>query len=145
MSAPQLPQVVVDGDWFQPEIFYPVSTAARRSCIESSSPSYYPHETGTSPLQSAKSSFSLNPAIRDDVQYQPILPAVEDHSIALLLEPPTRSMTSIPVATPDNDFLGFCKGAWKLQNGDQKGSMKKCSEADAWSRNASRAKPGHAQ
>ncbi|KAK4497340.1 hypothetical protein PRZ48_011791 [Zasmidium cellare] len=45
--------------------------------------------------------------------------------------------TAVPTPNPDNDFLGFCKGAWKLQNGDRKGSMHKCREVEAWSRHPS--------
>ncbi|CAK3989038.1 Hypothetical predicted protein [Lecanosticta acicola] len=45
--------------------------------------------------------------------------------------------TAIPTPTPENEFLGFCKGAWKLQNGDRKGSMSKCKDVEPWSRHPS--------
>lgn len=45
--------------------------------------------------------------------------------------------TAIITPNPDNEFLGFCKGAWKLQNGDRKGAMTKKSEVDPWSRHPS--------
>ncbi|EME39858.1 hypothetical protein DOTSEDRAFT_91218 [Dothistroma septosporum NZE10] len=45
--------------------------------------------------------------------------------------------TAIVTPNPDNEFLGFCKGAWKLQNGDRKGAMSKKSEVDPWSRHPS--------
>lgn len=145
MSAPQLPDVALDGDCFCPDIAYHISTSASRTSQGSSDPSQYSHGTGPPSLESAKSSISFKPFCPDDVQPQSSLPAVE-------IPPPvdaelasTHSMASFPVATPDNSFLGFCKGAWTLQNGDQKGSMKKYNEADAWSRSASRAKPGPAQ
>lgn len=44
---------------------------------------------------------------------------------------------AVPMPTPENDFLGFCKGAWKLQTGDRKGAFSKRGEAEAWSRHAS--------
>ncbi|CAK3865970.1 Hypothetical predicted protein [Lecanosticta acicola] len=44
----------------------------------------------------------------------------------------------MPSAIPDNDYLGFCKGASKLQNGDRSGALQKYKEAQSWSRNASR-------
>lgn len=47
------------------------------------------------------------------------------------------SSTAIPTPNPENDYLGFCKGAWKLQNGDRKSSFGKCREVDAWSRHPS--------
>lgn len=44
-----------------------------------------------------------------------------------------RTTNAVPTATPDNDYLGFCKSAWKLQTGDRKGAMEKCKEPLAWS------------
>ncbi|KAK5126846.1 hypothetical protein LTR08_004581 [Meristemomyces frigidus] len=39
----------------------------------------------------------------------------------------------IPNPTPENDYLNFCKSAWKLQNGDRK-AMQRCKEFnDGWS------------
>jgi hypothetical protein len=55
--------------------------------------------------------------------------------------PPTASpvsprglgSTSIPNPNPENDYLGFCKSAWRLQTGDRK-AMQKCKEFnDGWS------------
>jgi len=44
-----------------------------------------------------------------------------------------HSSTTIPTPTPENDYLGFCKSAWKLQNGDHK-AMQRCREFnDGWS------------
>lgn len=145
MSAPQLPQVALEDDWFHPEIDYPIASIHRTS-KDSSVPSQYSRDTGTAAsVESTKSSFSFKPASRDDVHCQATRSIVGDHLPVVLVDAPrTQPMASIPVATPDNNFLGFCKGAWNLQNGDQR-SMKKCNEADAWSRNAARAKPGHAQ
>ena len=40
----------------------------------------------------------------------------------------------VPTPNPENDYLGYCKAAWKLQNGDRKGALQKCKETDAWSR-----------
>lgn len=137
MSAPQLPDVALYGDWFCPD------TIAR---CDSRASSQYSQRTATPSLGSAKSSVSFKPSREDDIQHQPALLMVEDFLRAIADESPTtQSMASIPTATPDNGFLGFCKGAWTLQNGDQKGSMKKYSEADAWSRSAARAKLGPAQ
>ncbi|WPH04155.1 Hypothetical protein R9X50_00704100 [Acrodontium crateriforme] len=43
----------------------------------------------------------------------------------------TPRQTMLP--SPDNNYLGFCKSAWKLQNGDRK-AMTKCREFnDGWS------------
>ncbi|KAK4540869.1 hypothetical protein LTR36_008811 [Oleoguttula mirabilis] len=58
-------------------------------------------------------------------------------SVALSMRPASlaRSNTSTPIPTPtsENDYLGFCKTAWKLQNGDRK-AMQKCKEFnDGWS------------
>lgn len=144
MSAPQLPRVSLDADWFLSTYGYPISTIAGCTSTTSSPPSQYSQTAGQSP-ESAKSSVSSKPTSNDDDGVQPALPAVEYCSLVSSDDSAARSsMASVPVATPDNHFLGFCKGAWNLQNGDQKGSMKKCSEADAWSRNAAR-KRGHAQ
>lgn len=45
-----------------------------------------------------------------------------------------NSSTSIPTPTPENDYLGFCKSAWKLQNGDRAKAFTKCKEFnDGWS------------
>lgn len=57
-------------------------------------------------------------------------------SAAISLHPSlvhTNTTTPILNPTPENDYLGFCKSAWKLQNGDRKG-MQKCKEFnDGWS------------
>lgn len=42
--------------------------------------------------------------------------------------------TAVPTPNPENEYLGFCKGAWKLQNGDRKGALSKNKEVDPWSR-----------
>lgn len=49
---------------------------------------------------------------------------------------PTTASVAIPTPTPENDYLGFCKGAWKLQSGDRKGALQKLRDNsnDAWSR-----------
>lgn len=45
-----------------------------------------------------------------------------------------NASTSIPTPTPENDYLGFCKSAWKLQNGDRAKAFTKCKEFnDGWS------------
>ncbi|KXT15535.1 hypothetical protein AC579_3404 [Pseudocercospora musae] len=51
--------------------------------------------------------------------------------------------TALPTPNPENEYLGFCKGAWKLQNGDRKSSFGKCREVDAWSRHPSSANAAH--
>lgn len=43
-------------------------------------------------------------------------------------------MASIREARPDNQYLGFCRGAWCLQNGDRIASMRKIREGRAYSR-----------
>nr|POE64883.1 hypothetical protein CFP56_69575 [Quercus suber] len=44
--------------------------------------------------------------------------------------------SGVSLPTPDNNYLGFCKGAWKLQNGDRK-AMQKCREFnDGWSQSS---------
>jgi hypothetical protein len=44
-----------------------------------------------------------------------------------------QSSTALPQPTPENNYLGYCKGAWKLQNGDRK-AMSRCKEFnDGWS------------
>lgn len=45
--------------------------------------------------------------------------------------------TAVPTPNPENEYLGFCKGAWKLQNGDRKGSMSKNKDVEPWSRHPS--------
>jgi hypothetical protein len=44
----------------------------------------------------------------------------------------------IPTPNPDNEYLGYCKGAWKLQNGDRK-ALTKGREVEPWSRHPSSA------
>lgn len=41
--------------------------------------------------------------------------------------------TTIPTPNPSNDYLGFCKSASRLQNGDRK-ALTKTREVEAWSR-----------
>lgn len=145
MSAPQLPHVPLDGEWFRPDTVYSVWSIARCASQSSSAPSQYSQETARFSLESAKFSILSEAVSRDHGLHQPTLPAVEHYPHKISEEPAnTQSMSSVPVATPGNHFLGFCRGAWNLQNGDQKGSMKRCSEANAWSRSAAK-KPGHAQ
>ncbi|KAI7589309.1 hypothetical protein KC343_g18663, partial [Hortaea werneckii] len=43
---------------------------------------------------------------------------------------------AVPTPTPENDFLGFCKGAWKLQNGDRKAMTKSKEFNEGWSGNS---------
>jgi len=45
--------------------------------------------------------------------------------------------TAVPIPNPENEYLGLCKGAVKLQHGDRKGSFHKCKEVEAWSRHPS--------
>ncbi|KAK3071022.1 hypothetical protein LTR53_009418 [Teratosphaeriaceae sp. CCFEE 6253] len=40
---------------------------------------------------------------------------------------------AVPTPIPENDYLGFCKSAWKLQNGDRK-AMQKTKEFNEFSR-----------
>ncbi|SMQ55082.1 unnamed protein product [Zymoseptoria tritici ST99CH_1A5] len=49
-----------------------------------------------------------------------------------------NSTSLIPTPSPDNDYLGYCKGAWKLQNGDRK-ALAKGREVEPWSRHPSSA------
>ncbi|KAI5361351.1 hypothetical protein Slin14017_G080840 [Septoria linicola] len=44
------------------------------------------------------------------------------------------SQPQIAQPNPDNDYLGFCKSAWKLQNGDRKGSFAAHKSVEPWSR-----------
>ncbi|GIZ38326.1 hypothetical protein CKM354_000174600 [Cercospora kikuchii] len=46
----------------------------------------------------------------------------------------TQSSVAIVQPTPDNDYLGFCKAAWKLQNGDKKNSFAAHKQVEPWSR-----------
>ncbi|KAF2207402.1 hypothetical protein CERZMDRAFT_102494 [Cercospora zeae-maydis SCOH1-5] len=46
----------------------------------------------------------------------------------------TQSSMAIVQPTPDNDYLGFCKAAWKLQNGDKKTSFGAHKQVEPWSR-----------
>lgn len=57
----------------------------------------------------------------------------------MALSAPTPT-TMVPSATPDNQYLGFCRGAVNLQNGDKKASFQKNKDAGAWSRNGSNKK-----
>lgn len=43
---------------------------------------------------------------------------------------------SVPTPTPENDYLGFCKAAWRLQNGDRKAMQKSKMFNDGWSQSA---------
>jgi hypothetical protein len=56
-----------------------------------------------------------------------------DHvTVAPPFAPPaslTQHSSEVVVASPANDYLGFCKGAWLLQSGDQK-AMKKTKDFD---------------
>ena len=59
-------------------------------------------------------------------------------SIAGAPVPPSLTRThtpqgSIATPTPENDYLGFCKSAWRLQNGDQKAMQKFKEFNDGWS------------
>ncbi|KAI7507052.1 hypothetical protein KC347_g7128 [Hortaea werneckii] len=47
-----------------------------------------------------------------------------------------HASTAVPTPTPENDFLGFCKGAWKLQNGDRKAMTKSKEFNEGWSGNS---------
>lgn len=81
----------------------------------------------------------------------PLAPDQPQNSYTSSMQPPSPVMTNrsnsnshagqasvaFPTPNPDNDYLGFCKGAWKLQNGDRKGSMHKCREVEPWSRHPS--------
>lgn len=40
--------------------------------------------------------------------------------------------TAVPTPTPENEYLGFCKSAWKLQNGDRRGMDKRKEFHDGW-------------
>ncbi|KAK5125151.1 hypothetical protein LTR85_000827 [Meristemomyces frigidus] len=57
-------------------------------------------------------------------------------TVALSMAPSlahTNTSTPVPTPTSENDYLGFCKSAWKLQNGDRK-AMQRCKEFnDGWS------------
>lgn len=58
------------------------------------------------------------------------------HSAFSILTSTQTGSTSVnvPTPTPENDYLGFCKCAWKIQNGDRKGAMSKCRDVEPWSR-----------
>jgi hypothetical protein len=48
-----------------------------------------------------------------------------------------NASASVPTPTPENDYLGFCKSAWRLQNGDRKGALTRCKEFnDGWSQSS---------
>ncbi|RMY72961.1 hypothetical protein D0863_04194 [Hortaea werneckii] len=47
-----------------------------------------------------------------------------------------HASSAVPTPTPENDFLGFCKGAWKLQNGDRKAMTKSKEFNEGWSGNS---------
>ncbi|KAF2210090.1 hypothetical protein CERZMDRAFT_99784 [Cercospora zeae-maydis SCOH1-5] len=53
-------------------------------------------------------------------------------------------MALIPEARPDNDFLGFCRGAYNLQNGDREAALQKAKEGGAYSRSGSSTKHANA-
>ncbi|KAM3420771.1 hypothetical protein BST61_g4017 [Cercospora zeina] len=53
-------------------------------------------------------------------------------------------MALIPEARPENDFLGFCRGAYNLQNGDRAASLQKAKEGGAYSRSGSSTKHANA-
>ncbi|KAK0271200.1 hypothetical protein LTR35_000170 [Friedmanniomyces endolithicus] len=43
---------------------------------------------------------------------------------------------AVPTPTPENEYLGFCKSAWRLQNGDRK-AVARCKEFnDGWSQSS---------
>ncbi|KAK1061631.1 hypothetical protein LTR12_009050 [Friedmanniomyces endolithicus] len=43
---------------------------------------------------------------------------------------------AVPTPTPDNGYMGFCKSAWRLQNGDRK-AVTRCKEFnDGWSQSS---------
>ncbi|KAK0305607.1 hypothetical protein LTR01_006754 [Friedmanniomyces endolithicus] len=43
---------------------------------------------------------------------------------------------AVPTPTPENQYLGYCKSAWRLQNGDRK-AMTRCKEFnDGWSQSS---------
>ncbi|EMD00159.1 hypothetical protein BAUCODRAFT_367082 [Baudoinia panamericana UAMH 10762] len=70
---------------------------------------------------------------RDTLDIAPDTPrsaSSDPHVVHSALSPSRASTasTSIPTPTPDNDYLGFCKSAWKLQNGDRKGALQKSKE-----------------
>jgi hypothetical protein len=69
--------------------------------------------------------------------HQPPSPALTNRTNPLVAIAPSNSASGIPNPTPENDYLGFCKYAWKLQNGDRKGSMSKNREVEPWSRHPS--------
>lgn len=145
MSAPQLPNVALYGDWFCPDTAYHISAVGPHGSLRSSGSSHYSQRTATASLRSAKTSISFEPSSQDVVQDD--LNFVTAADFLRTAEDPAKkqSMAFISEATPDNSYLGFCKSAWTLQNGDQKGSMKTCNEASAYSRSGTRTKPGTAQ
>ncbi|KAK4898192.1 hypothetical protein LTR27_004199 [Elasticomyces elasticus] len=84
---------------------------------ETASPAVTPlHDGDVSPSATQRSLSITSP-------YSPLPGAARFNSIA------------VPTPTPENQYLGFCKSAWKLQNGDRKG-MHRCKElGDGYSRN----------
>ncbi|KAI5359786.1 hypothetical protein Slin14017_G093470 [Septoria linicola] len=49
-------------------------------------------------------------------------------------------MALVPEARPDNDYLGFCRGAYNLQNGDRDAALQKAKEGGAYSRSGASSK-----
>nr|POE93290.1 hypothetical protein CFP56_19302 [Quercus suber] len=96
-------------------------------------PNYKYHDWEDDPQQIwGRSSTSIDRAASD--------PAVSNAAVARIVSPTNdRAVGKSPVVatpTPDNNYLGFCKSAWRLQNGDRKAMQKSKEFNDGWSQSS---------
>ncbi|KAH9825880.1 SH3 domain-containing protein [Teratosphaeria destructans] len=85
---------------------------------------------GSQERRDTVSSFQIPP----DRPTQPSRMRTDTTSSSVSTIRPNHTSSSIPTPTPDNNYLGFCKSAWRLQHGDRAKALTKCKEFnDGWS------------
>ncbi|KAK4553394.1 hypothetical protein LTR86_009451 [Recurvomyces mirabilis] len=78
-------------------------------------------------------SLAVPPDVNPTTSSSPTSPKPSNRSLSVVT---TSGPTSIATPTPENDYLGFCKSAYKLQNGDRKALVKAKEFNDGWSQSA---------
>ena len=96
---------------------------------------------GESSHQETRDALDVQPdstAARPSTTNLPSSPNPSMSTLSSARSPVQRAISSVPVPQPNpqNDYLGFCKGAWALQNGDHKAMRKSKEFNDGWSSSA---------
>ncbi|CAK1362943.1 unnamed protein product [Cercospora beticola] len=115
--------------------------AARIATCSALSPTLAALSPTSASVKSSVSSYTPGSAQQQHIGLEPQAQQPEDRHAA---PEQHAAMALIPEARPDNDFLGFCRGAYNLQNGDREASLQKAKEGGAYSRSGSSTKQTNA-